>query len=207
MKALKPGSARERVLLSVLVFAVAAGVYSMARLKPLQTDMAVLQEQLTTSRDNLSKAKPMRPGNRETAKLRQEIEQFKAQVTQEQSTLEGFKHSFIDLSRNDAVASMRKQITRLADDHGLRLMKIHASSMDLTRLAKPPKGAGNEEQYELLERQLFDISLQGDFYTLHQFVEQLKSLPHAVVITRLNLERDSDPGSRAPLLATLTLAF
>lgn len=205
--ALTPASMRERILLGVLVFSLAVGAYSLFRLKPLQTDLAVATEQLESSRVSLRETKPMRPGNRETAKLREQVEQLKAEVTKEKSTLEGFKHSFIDLSRNDAVASMRKQITRLADEQGLRLMKIHASSMELTGLVETPTGRNGGAPYELLERQLFDISLRGDFYTLKQFVEQLKSLPHAVVITRLNLEQNDAAVSRAPLLASLTLAF
>ncbi len=208
MKSLKPKSKRESALLCILALIGIASAYLMLRYQPLQTDMQVLDEQLTKSQSEMNSAKPLRPGANNSATLRQEVESLKAKVAKEQSTLEGFESNFIDLRRSDAEASMRKQITQLATESRVRILKISASSMDLTQLATDAGRSGEKAKaYALLNRRLFDITLRGDFYQLNQFITSFRQLPHAVVVTRFAFSIEQERTPNAVLQAALTLAF
>jgi len=208
MKALKPKSKREFVLLYALFLSGLVSAYLMLRHQPLQVHMLALDEQFAKSNSNLSNAKPMRPGANNSAALRKEIEALKARVAEEKSTLAGFESSFIDLTRSDAEASMRRQITQLATENRVRILKISASSMDLTQLAEASKPGGNQAQsYALLKRRLFDITLRGDYYQLNDFITSFRQLPHAVVVTRFAFSIERERAPNALLLADFTLAF
>lgn len=207
MKALQPASQRERILLAVFLLIVLVASYTMLRLKPMQVHKVVLEEQFERSRSTLSNAKPLRPSARDTAALREKISALQEQVAQAQSTLAGFENSFIDLARSDAVASMRKQITQLAVQQDVKVLKINASTMDLTQLVDIDVQGTESDAYSLLKRRLFDIQLRGDFYRLNRFISSLRQLPHAVVVTRLAFSTDQNQAPQTLLQAALTLAF
>ncbi len=202
--ALKPRSSRERVLILVLGFSVVVAAYAMLRIQPLKTEMLVLEELLKQSQQDLKEAKPLRPGGQNHDKLQSKLDELKQQVKAAQNTLEGFENSFADLSQSDVVPVMRKQITRLASELQLRVLRINASSMDLTRLAETKVQNWQPAELSLLNRRLFDLEISGGFFQLKQFIAQLKQLPHAVVVTRFSVDR-TEAGE--PLHAKLTLAF
>ena len=191
-----------------LGFSLIVASYLIFRFQALQTSHAVLAEQLQNSETDLRGAKPMRPSSFDNAKLRDEITDYKEKSTQAQRTLEGFENGFIDLSRSDAEASMRKQITLLASKHRIKMLKITASSMNLTQLAENHTRQNKSVQQDpLLNRRLFDMTLNGHYYPLRDFIEALRGLPHAVVVTRLSFSNETHSDVGGGLKADLTLAF
>lgn len=209
MKNLSAASLREKILVVVLVFSLSIGAYLMLRIKPMQTTLTVLQEQLDDSKKMLNNTRTLRPGTNEASSLRNDIAQLETTIDQEQQTLTGFKNSFIDLSRTDATPKMRKQITSLAERHQLRVLSIRASNLALDSLA----GVKTKDNEEALARPLFDIKFSGGFFNTNQFILGLKSLPHAVVVTKLSISANKAAGDFSPtevnttLISTFTLAI
>lgn len=206
MNALLPQSKREQLLIAILALSVAVAAYLILRIKPLQTNMVVLKEQLDDSIATMNATRPMRPGPQNAANLHQKASELQRTIDQELKTLEGFKNSFIDLSKSNAIPSMRKNITRLSEKNHLRLLSIQASNISLDNLA----GVKNFEDEDALARPLFDVKFKGSFFQINQFLVELKSLPYSVVVTKLSLSTETNvnsPQNSAPVLALFTLAF
>ncbi len=206
MKSLFPQSQREQLLIVILMLSVAVAAYLMLRIKPLQIDMQVLQEQLGDSIKAMNNTRPMRPGPQNAATLEEKATALQLTIDQELKTLAGFKKSFIDLSQNNAIASMRKNITQLAEKNQLRLLSIQASNIALDSLA----GVTTLKDEDALARPLFDIKFRGGFFQLNQFLTELKSLPYTVVVTKLSLSTEAKENTRqnnTSVLALFTLAF
>jgi len=136
MNALLPQSKREQLLIVVLMLSVAVASYLILRIKPLQTEMIVLKEQLDDSISTRKSTRPLRPGPQNTFNLIEKSKELQLTINQELLTLAGFKNSFIDLSRSNAIASTRKNITQLSEKHNLRLLSIQASNIKLDHLAR-----------------------------------------------------------------------
>ena len=210
MKTLAPSSQREKILIIVLIFAVAIGGYLVLRVKALQLNHTVTVEQFDSSHSKLKSTRPLRPDSNDAASLREKLVSLQSKFDREQKTLTGFKNSFINLNSSDAIASMRKNMTTLAEKTQLKVLSIRSSNLALDTLAS----VKTQEGEKTLDRPLFDIKLSGQFFDINQFIHELKTLPYTVVVTKLALTSKLSTESsgayaqaNTPLLAFFTLAF
>ena len=119
--------------------------------------------------------------------------------------MSGFEETFIDLTQNDAIATVREEITRLCDGERLRILSINRSDVELTSLAK----VKTAESDQVLARPQFTIKLRGEFEQLKSLLFKIKKLSHMVVVTkiRINSGNTDITNYQSELTASLTFAF
>ena len=205
MKQLMPKSKREQILLVFLIFSVVISCYVIFRVQTMNFEILVLDEQLETTNSDLDKLKVITLSKVKVVDLKEAIEHVKKVISAEQITVSGFEDTFIDLTQNDAIATVREEITRLCDGERLRILSINRSDVELTSLAK----VKTVESDQVLARPQFTIKLRGEFEQLKSLLFKIKKLSHMVVVTkiRINSESTDITNYQSELTASLTFAF
>ena len=205
MKQLMPKSKREQILLVFLIFSVVISCYVIFRVQAMNFEILVLDEQLEKMNGELSDFKVETLSKVKVVDLKEELESVKKVISAEQITVSGFEETFIDLTQNDAIATVREEITRLCDGERLRILSINRSDVELTSLAK----VKTVESDQVLARPQFTIKLRGEFEQLKSLLFKIKKLSHMVVVTkiRINSESTDITNYQSELTASLTFAF
>jgi hypothetical protein len=205
MKQLMPKSKREQILLVFLIFSVVISCYVIFRVQAMNFEILVLDEQLEQVNSELSDFKVETLSKVKVIDLKEELESVKKIISTEQITVSGFEETFIDLTQNDAVATVREEITRLCDGERLRILSINRSDVELTSLAK----VKTAESDQVLARPQFTIKLRGEFEQLKSLLFKIKRLSHMVVVTkiRINSGNTDITNYQSELTASLTFAF
>ena len=200
-----PKSKREQILLVFLIFSVVISCYVIFRVQTMNFEILVLDEQLETTNSDLDKLKVITLSKVKVVDLKEAIEHVKKVISAEQITVSGFEETFIDLTQNDAIATVREEITRLCDGERLRILSINRSDVELTSLAK----VKTVESDQVLARPQFTIKLRGEFEQLKSLLFKIKKLSHMVVVTkiRINSESTDITNYQSELTASLTFAF
>jgi hypothetical protein len=200
-----PKSKREQILLVFLIFSVVISCYVIFRVQTMNFEILVLDEQLETTNSDLDKLKVITLSKVKVVDLKEAIEHVKKVISAEQITVSGFEDTFIDLTQNDAIATVREEITRLCDGERLRILSINRSDVELTSLAK----VKTVESDQVLARPQFTIKLRGEFEQLKSLLFKIKKLSHMVVVTkiRINSESTDITNYQSELTASLTFAF
>ena len=200
-----PKSKREQILLVFLIFSVVISCYVIFRVQAMNFEILVLDEQLEKMNGELSDFKVETLSKVKVVDLKEELESVKKIISTEQITVSGFEETFIDLTQNDAVATVREEITRLCDGERLRILSINRSDVELTSLAK----VKTAESDQVLARPQFTIKLRGEFEQLKSLLFKIKKLSHMVVVTkiRINSGNTDITNYQSELTASLTFAF
>lgn len=200
-----PKSKREQILLVFLIFSVVISCYVIFRVQAMNFEILVLDEQLEQVNSELSDFKVETLSKVKVVDLKEELESVKKIISTEQITVSGFEETFIDLTQNDAVATVREEITRLCDGERLRILSINRSDVELTSLAK----VKTAESDQVLARPQFTIRLRGEFEQLKSLLYQIKNLPYMVVVTKISINSESTDitNYQSELTASLTFAF
>jgi Tfp pilus assembly protein PilO len=205
MKALKPKSVREQILLVFLVFSTIIASYIIFRVQDKQLEVLVLKEQLDSIKSELTKFKIEQLSKTKVSDLKEELDALKVVISGELITLTGFEENFTDLTQNDAVAKVREEITRLCDANKLNILSINRSNVELASLAQ----AQTAQSDQILDRPQFTIKLRGEFSQFKSLLYQIKSLPYMVVVTQISINANNQVIStyQPELTALLTFAF
>jgi Tfp pilus assembly protein PilO len=205
MKALKPKSVREQILLVFLVFSTIIASYIIFRVQDKQLEVLVLKEQLDSIKSELTKFKIEQLSKTKVSDLKEELDALKVVISGELITLTGFEENFTDLTQNDAVAKVREEITRLCDANKLNILSINRSNVELASLAQ----AQTAQSDQILDRPQFTIKLRGEFSQFKSLLYQIKSLPYMVVVTQISINANNQDIStyQPELTALLTFAF
>jgi Tfp pilus assembly protein PilO len=205
MKALKPKSVREQILLVFLVFSTIIASYIIFRVQDKQLEVLVLKEQLDSIKSELTKFKIEQLSKTKVSDLKEELDALKVVISGELITLTGFEENFTDLTQNDAVAKVREEITRLCDANKLNILSINRSNVELASLAQ----AQTAQSDQILDRPQFTIKLRGEFSQFKSLLYQIKSLPYMVVVTQISINANNQDIStyQSELTALLTFAF
>ena len=200
-----PKSKREQILLVFLIFSVVISCYVIFRVQAMNFEILVLDEQLEKMNGELSDFKVETLSKVKVVDLKEELESVKKIISTEQITVSGFEETFIDLTQNDAIATVREEITRLCDGERLRILSINRSDVELTSLAK----VKTAESDQVLDRPQFTIKLRGEFEQLKSLLFKIKKLSHMVVVTkiRINSGNTDITNYQSELTASLTFAF
>ena len=200
-----PKSKREQILLVFLIFSVVISCYVIFRVQAMNFEILVLDEQLEQVNSELSDFKVETLSKVKVVDLKEELESVKKIISTEQITVSGFEETFIDLTQNDAIATVREEITRLCDGERLRILSINRSDVELTSLAK----VKTAESDQVLARPQFTIKLRGEFEQLKSLLFKIKKLSHMVVVTkiRINSGNTDITNYQSELTASLTFAF
>tara|TARA_B100000809_G_scaffold206122_1_gene208111 strand:- start:164 stop:781 length:618 start_codon:yes stop_codon:yes gene_type:complete len=205
MKNLMPKSKREQMLLVLLIFSAVISCYVIFRVQAMNFEILVLDEELVTINNDLDKFKVLILSKVKVVDLKAELEDIKNVISGELVTVSGFEDTFIDLTQNDAIATVREEITRLCDGEKLRILSINRSDVELTSLAK----VKTAESDQVLARPQFTIKLRGEFEQLKSLLYQIKNLPYMVVVTKISINSESTDitNYQSELTASLTFAF
>lgn len=206
MNRLLKATRREKILLFILFFILVSFMYYFFRMQTLQLESAYLNERFQSSESDMPTLKRLTSDASGINQLKVDIEALKSTIAAEQVTLTGLKKSFVDLARDDAVPVVREAITALADQTGLRILRIQQSNVALDKLTDVNVSAEDE----ILQRPQFDVLFSGEFVRVNAFVQRLQELDYSVVITRLSIKTDSNVSSATTsmrLNTSLTLAF
>ncbi len=200
-----PKSKREQMLLVLLIFSAVISCYVIFRVQAMNFEILVLDEELVTINNDLDKFKVLILSKVKVVDLKAELEDIKNVISGELVTVSGFEDTFIDLTQNDAIATVREEITRLCDGEKLRILSINRSDVELTSLAK----VKTAESDQVLARPQFTIKLRGEFEQLKSLLYQIKNLPYMVVVTKISINSESTDitNYQSELTASLTFAF
>jgi Tfp pilus assembly protein PilO len=174
-----------------------------------QLEILAADEQLEMVKSELQGYKLATLSATKPEMLKIEIEQLKDNINNEQDTLAGFEEDFTDLTMDDAIASVRKDITYLCDANGLRITSINRSNIELVALAGEKSNAKENVSIEqqVLARPQFSFGLIGSYSEFKSFLFQLNQLPYMVVVTQIDLRAAQKDEVMTGLAGRLTLAF
>ncbi len=200
-----PKSKREQMLLVLLIFSAVISCYVIFRVQAMNFEILVLDEELVTINNDLDNFKVLILSKVKVIDLKAELEDIKNVISGELVTVSGFEETFIDLNQNDAIATVREEITRLCDGEKLRILSINRSDVELTSLAK----VKTAESDQVLARPQFTIMLRGEFEQLKSLLYQIKNLPYMVVVTKISINSEGRDitNYQSELTASFTFAF
>lgn len=182
---------REKLLLLVLGLALVLGGYFFTRGADLNTQVLILDEQLQSAKNKLSREQkrgkkvvlPELNGKQIKSK---DIKKLDQQVEEEKALLSGFGHVFVDLRDKTKVAQLVGDVNRNAKESNLQLLSKVQSQANLIQFVstKTKKASASS-----LNRPLYDLHLQGGYSALHGFIQRLSKLEYSVVPIKIQISR------------------
>lgn len=202
---LKAKSSREKLLIKLLVLTMVVGGYLVLRIKPLNTELNNLQEQVEQTKKERRELRQEVSDVRQSSRVKEDINKWQQKLETERKQLEGLNISFINLNQNEALFDMLASITEVARRNNLQIISKKNEPIQLAKLVGKDLGKHQEQ----LRRQMFNLQLRGTFESMYKFIDSLDELENSVLITRLSLKASNDQvyNSRRLISANLTLAI
>ena len=202
---LKAKSSREKLLIKLLVLTMVVGGYLVLRIKPLNTELNNLQEQVEQTKKERRELREEVSDVRQSSRVKEDINKWQQKLETERKQLEGLNISFINLNQNEALFDMLASITEVARRNNLQIISKKNEPIQLAKLVGKDLGKHQEQ----LRRQMFNLQLRGTFESMYKFIDSLDELENSVLITRLSLKASNDQvyNSRRLISANLTLAI
>lgn len=222
-ESLKNTSQREKVLIAVLSAVMILFGYFFFRGSALDREVLIIEDRLQSVQRDLDRQSkrarnPTKIPDYNGKKIdKRDIAKLKKKIEQEEQSLAGSGHQFVDLNDPSALPQLHSDITRTAERSGLLIISKRAHQGDLVQmvtrstnsrtksttqeLAKAPSGE--------LKRPLYDLYVSGHFAALQDFLTSMGHLEYSVVLTRLRVnatDRTALSGNRM-LDIEMTLAL
>ena len=209
--ALKP---RERILVLVGVVVGTALVFDSLAFQPAEARKKLLDRQIVEVRENIKRAaelmKTKQPVGDSVAVKRTYRDALRGRLAEVSQNLTGLQDGLVPPER---MARLLEGV--LSETHGLQLLSLRA--LPPTRLGTgggdgvpPAKGktakAGPEKTERRIYKHSFEITLQGGYSDLYDYLSRLEKLPWKIFWSRLSLQTERYPTLRVTLtVQTLSL--
>lgn len=223
-EALKNTSQREKVLVAVLSAVLILFGYFFFRGSALDREVLIVEDRLQSIQKDLDRQtrRAQNPAkipeyNGKTITKR-DIDQLNKTIEQEQKSLAGSGHKFVDLNQASALPQLQSDITRTAEQSGMLVISKRSHQGDLVQMVtnrnvktgtKPSTPKLSKAPSGELKRPLYDLYLSGNFASLQTFLNSVGQLEYSVVLTRLRVnatDRTAISGNRM-LDIEMTLAL
>jgi MSHA biogenesis protein MshJ len=205
---------RERVLVLVAVVACTALVYDALAIQPLEARKKRLALQLAEARQNIKAADSLMSGQAAVvdpdAVKRSYREALRKQLAAIDQSMQGLQRGLVPPERMAKL--MEEMLTRSS---GLRLVSMRtlpAQRFESPGAASPAKAAekGPKPATRDPERTIYqhsvEITLQGSYAELHDYLSQLEKLPWQMFWGRIDVNSEQYPRLRVTLtVQTLSL--
>ena len=202
---LKAKSGREKLLIKLLVVSIVFGGYVVLRVKPLNTQLNDLQQEVKRAEKEQRELQQEVGDVRPSSQVQADVREWEQKLETERKQLEGLNISFINLNENETLFDMLASITDVAQRNNLQIISKKNEPIKLAKLVGKKLG----DQQEQLRRQMFNLQLRGTFDSIYSFVDSLDELENSVLITRLSLRASNEQvyNGRRLINADLTLAI
>ncbi len=196
---------REIWLIAILLSSVVISGFIILSIQPLRVQLVSSVKEKNKLQKKFNKAKTNTVSQGSVNKMRKALESLKAEIETESKTMAGYQQNFIDLQKNEQQADLKAQITNLIEAQQMTILDVAEDSQSLDTLVNAQSKNSKKE----ISRPMINLKLTGNFNMLHDFIQKLEKLPNSVVVTRLSMNIERQPDSRAPyqLLIDLSLAL
>ncbi|MEW5057137.1 MAG: hypothetical protein AB1Y25_05890 [Cycloclasticus sp.] len=206
---------REKWLLAAASVAILVSSYVLFRYQPAQFSLLVIDEQINSLSEQLSKARVPRVASKNTAAIEASIKQQQAMLDKQQMKLDLLEQDLVAQHSPAAVQALMVEISKLAKSSLVLIQETEpfaASQQD-----RVSKG-----QYSLMSDLLISgvykrpakrLAIEGEFYAIQTFVKGLANLSKKMVVLSLAMTikdtvAEEDSGQSAQILsAELKVAF
>ena len=201
-------SAREKLLLPLALAIIFVVLYGAARLRPGLAQIKQLKQELSTAIQGQETLNWPSNSNSDTAVLRQEISQLSKTRLEEIARLSKNEATLADVTTSSELQSLRIQISALAREHEIRVIKNVPYDSDyddsgvpssLIRLSDAPLNPRRQqapiiqEYFQLMyARPLQKLELSATYAALQQFIDSLAELEHRVNVVSFELKMDKN---------------
>ena len=199
---------REQMLLIVLIISLIISGYYIFRVKTLEFQLAIENEQLEVAEQEFQGTKIERLLSDKPQQLKDDIESLQLRIQHERDTLASLEETFADLSQTAAEQLVLSAITELCNSNFIRIIKIQKAKQELHEITRHHIHT-KDTMDEILTRPTYVVEMTGTFASFKRFLTQLQDLSSLVVVINMNLgaSLDANDAETGFLSAEFTVAI
>ncbi len=218
-------SDREKLLLPLALAVISIVLYASLRLRPGLSQLEKLKKELSTAVQGRETLSWPSQNNADATILQKNVRRLTEIKQEEIVRLEANEAKLADLATSSELQHLRIQISELARQHDIRVLKNTPFKPDGDRAATPSLSLKledapekpNQEQAPLIHeffqlvyaRPLQQLELSATYSGLHQFIQSLGELNYRVNVVSFEIKTDENPDQLAQprLSSQLVLAL
>jgi len=206
---------REKWLLGAASVAIIVSSYVLFRYQPMQFSLLVIDEQIKSLREDLSKARVPREASKSVRAIEAAIKKQQIKLDKQQMKLGLLEEDLVDPTSPAEVQALMVEISKLAKSSFVLIQETQpfvASPQD--RVAKGRYSLMNDLLVKgLYKRPAKRFVIEGEFYAIQTFIKGLANLSKEMVVLSLAMDikvntfEENPEQLTQPLIAELKVAF